>query len=100
MAIEKQEKLEAQLAKLRPETRTKVEAALTQAIEGELAAEVAGVGPRAAGQFSRGWIFSRVVSKSLDDELINEALGMDEGSFTKFAERLATIKRIKDTGKL
>jgi hypothetical protein len=84
-------KLEARLAKLSPEARSKVEEALRVSIESELSNEV---GNKLKSQFSRGVFFSR--SSSLDRELMDEALNLDDAKFTQFAQRMSALRKLKD----
>jgi hypothetical protein len=83
--------LETKLSKLSPEARTKIEDALRTSIEAELSNEGA---IKAKGQFSRGVFFSR--SSSLDRELFDEALKLDDEKFNKFAQRLASLRKLKE----
>lgn len=83
---------QSRLTSLSPEARARVEAALKTTIDAELASEA---GQRLSGQFSRGWIFSRVVNALPEQELINEAMQLDDAKFSQFAERLVRLKQMK-----
>jgi len=90
------ESLQSRLAALTPEARARVEEALRTTIDAELAAEAGGLRPDAL--FSRGVFFSRVATEELvprEQELINQALAMDNEKFQQFAERLVRLKSIK-----
>lgn len=89
------------LDSLEPEKRARIEAALKQTLEAQLAAAaIGGPLPLAAHSRSQGAFFSR--SKTTDitrnPEVENQMLGkvteMDDQAFSKFAERLATIKNL------
>lgn len=92
MADQKESSLESRLAKLSPDVRERVEAALRTTIDAELSSEAGGAGLKS--QFSRGVFFSR--SSSLDRELIDEAVRLDDKQFAQFADRLATLRKLKD----
>ena len=88
---------ERELAKLAPETRKRVEAAMKEGLEAELAAEAGSFEARKA-EFSRGWFFSR--SKPVDfaeDEVMRKSMSLDDESFIKFANRLTELNSLKDT---
>jgi hypothetical protein len=88
------------LAELAPEARARIESALKNHIETELASGAA-AGGKAGREFSRGIIFSRSRGRLQDIEhsqIVNELKGMDEATFTKFASRLAAIKNVKEGG--
>ena len=86
------------LNELAPDARERVENALKTTIEAELAhAE----GPMKAGkEFSKGVFFSRQQGRTAapDDDIIRHAVNLEEPKFKEFAERLATLKKLKDTG--
>jgi hypothetical protein len=87
----------ARLDKLSPEARERVTTAMREALEREVNVTAAG-GLKLAAQFSRGWIFSRVVSASPETEaVLPEVLRMSEEDFSKFADRLTRLKREKET---
>jgi hypothetical protein len=94
--------LDAKLTGLGRDARARVETALKAAIERELAAEATGVSAgavSAAKEFSKGWFFSRSRPvKSIDEELafVQLAASMDEASFAKFAERLQSLRTLRD----
>jgi hypothetical protein len=86
---------ESKLAALAPDARKRVEEILAKGIESELAAEA--TGELRAAEFSRGWFFSRRMEPSvMEEELLRGTLSMDEAGFSKFAERLAKLKSLKD----
>src|SRR3954470_11012335 len=95
--------LQAQLNRLEPAVRARVEDALKRTLESELSKVAGGDGGGDGGggnPFSRskGWVFSR--SKTSDvlldpTELIRNLQTMDEGACQNFAKRLATLKQIK-----
>jgi len=79
------------MEKLTPDARQRVQDALKASIEAEL------IGSRIneAAEFSRGWVFSRSRPKpdSLqEDQILQNAMSMDEASFAKFAKNLAQLK--------
>jgi hypothetical protein len=84
------------LADLHPEARSRVEAALKEALDREVVSGNLG-GPAAAGNiFSRGWIFSRLTPTAMDTRIIRELPGlakMGPDEFATFASRLAEMKR-------
>ena len=95
----KETEINSKLEKLAPEARLRVENALKANIEAELA--TSSVADKAGKEFSRGIIFSRSRGKmvGLDDkDVLSEMGGMDEATFSKFADRLKALKDIKDTG--
>ena len=84
------------IEQLAPEARRRVETFLKDSMERELAA---GIDARARKEFSKGWFFSRSrpCGLTLRDELVlDEAVRVNDGTFAKFAERLATLKKLKD----
>src|ERR1051325_1016298 len=88
---------ESELAKLRPEARRRVEAALKQGLESELAGEAMNPAARAA-EFSRGWFFSRAKpAEMLEGEVMRNTMSLDGESFRNFAERLTQLKSLKDS---
>jgi hypothetical protein len=100
--------IEKSLEGLEPTIRSRVESALKATLEAELAKANVGINenpaaifenPAAAFSRSKGWVFSR--SKTSDvlrdpPELIQNLNKMDEVAFRNFAERLTTLKRLKD----
>jgi hypothetical protein len=87
---------ESELAKLRPEARRRVEAALKAGLEAELSGEAVSAEARKA-EFSRGWFFSRAKPAALgEEEVMRNTISMDDESFRKFAERLTQLKNLKD----
>ena len=87
---------EGELAKLAPEARKRVEAALKAGLEAELSAEAVSPDARRA-EFSRGWFFSRAKPADLQEEgILRRSMSLDDESFGKFAERLTKLKSIKD----
>ena len=87
---------ESELAKLRPEARRRVEAALKQGLEAELAGESTSPLARAA-EFSRGWFFSRAKpAEMLEEEVMRNTMTLDDESFRNFADRLTQLKSLKD----
>jgi hypothetical protein len=87
---------ETELAKLRPEARTRVEAALKEGLEAELAGEALSPEARRA-EFSRGWFFSRAKPADLvEEEVMRKTMSLDDASFRNFAERLTQLKSLKD----
>jgi hypothetical protein len=92
---------ETKLAALAPEARKRVEEILAKGIESELASEAVNPELRAA-EFSRGWFFSRakpMLDTTLEEEMLRGSVSMSEEAFSKFAQRLATLKSLKDTGR-
>lgn len=94
------EYLKGQLSRiedLSPEGQARISEVLKSAIEREVAAG-GGAGLRASGQFSRGWIFSRVVSASRLEEqvILPMAQSMSDQDFSAFAQRLSELKKLKD----
>jgi len=88
--------LTERLSQLSPDARARVESALKSSIEAELSE-----GPSLAKEFSRGIFFSRSRGATAGVEeakIVDEMKAMDEATFTKFATRLATLKRLKETG--
>lgn len=94
---------QSQIDKLPPDARARVNAALKRAIEGELASGSVGPGDELmAHSRSRGFILSRSrTTDSLREERVNVDRAvlrnletLDDAAFTKFAERLATVKKI------
>jgi hypothetical protein len=93
--------IDKELEKLDPAVRKRVESSLKAALEAELAKGGMALGENPAAVFSRskGWVFSRSrTSDVLRDppELVRNLQAMDEAAFQKFANRLATLKRLKD----
>jgi len=87
---------ENELAKLRPEARRKVEAALKEGLAAELSGEAVSPEARRA-EFSRGWFFSRAKPADLmEEELMRNTMNLDDTSFQRFAERLTQLKSLKD----
>lgn len=87
---------ESELAKLRPEARKRVEAALKEGLEAELAGEALSPEARMA-EFSRGWFFSRSRPTAFGEaEVMRNTMTLDDESFGKFAERLTQLKSLKD----
>jgi hypothetical protein len=85
------------IEQLAPEARLRVEQRLKESVERELAADPGDT--LARKEFSKGWFFSRSrpCGLSLRDEVaLDEAVRVNDGTFTKFAERLATLKALKD----
>jgi hypothetical protein len=93
----------AQLEKLDPAARSRVQSALKDALERETLAGQAGGGAAAAGNiFSRGWIFSRLTPTAIDLAGIRElpgVAGLSAQEFTDFAGRLAELKRKTDVAR-
>lgn len=100
--------LDAELAKLDPAVRARVEASLKQVLEEELSKVAGGDGDGGDGgdgggggnPFSRskGWVFSRSrTSDVLRDppELVRDIQTMDEATFQNFAKRLVMLKQMK-----
>ena len=88
-----------QLEQLAPEARKRVEELLKTNIERELARDAAGGGGVGEKEFSKGWFFSRSRPSGMRPEeemIIANVVGLDETAFTRFAERLSTLKGIKD----
>jgi len=88
------------LEQLAPEARKRVEEILKGTIERELATGAGGgIEGMKSKEFSKGWFFSRSRPNGLrpEEEMILENVArLDDGSFAKFAERLATLKTMKD----
>jgi hypothetical protein len=88
---------ESKLAELAPDARKRVEEVLKKGIEAELTSEATSDLARAA-EFSRGWFFSRRMEPTVqEEEMLRGTLAMDDEGFTKFAERLAQLKKLKDS---
>jgi hypothetical protein len=95
--------IEKKIKNLPAESRSRVEEALKKTLETELA-NVAGTQAREAmgHSRSRGAVFSRsrttealrAVDVSVDANIIRKLDTMDDAAFTKFADRLATLKGI------
>lgn len=83
--------LNSRLSKLTPEARARVEKTMKQALERELVTPDLAA---ARGEFSRGIIFSRSRPRALDEmeSVVLPARDMDDATFTKFAERLRSLK--------
>jgi hypothetical protein len=95
------EDLTRRLAELPPDARARVEAALKATLDSELTASAARRvgGPEVARDFSRGIIFSKVVNAvASQDAVVLPALNLDEAQFSRFADRLAQLQRLKQTG--
>ena len=85
--------LRAQLSKLSPEARARVESALKDTLEKEIAVETGGRVPGAAASFSRGILFSKSgKSLSLDEEILPGLAEMDEAKFKAFTDRIAQLR--------
>lgn len=92
------------LENLTPEARRTVESALKRTLDTELARASEGAGTEAmAFSRSRGFFFSRSkTSDSLLDQvsdpaeraMVDKLESLDEASFSKFADRLTTLKKI------
>ena len=88
---------EKELAKISPEAKKRVEAALKAGLAAELAAEAVSPEARLA-EFSRGWFFSRAKPSSLqEEEVMRNYLALDDEAFRKFANRRTQLKSIKDS---
>ncbi len=92
-----------QLEQLAPEARKRVEEILKASIERELARDAAGgggvAGELAKKEFSKGWFFSRsrpVGIRPEEEMILDNVVRLDDTSFARFAERLASLKAIKD----
>jgi len=89
-----------QLDQLAPEARRRVEGILKSSIERELASGVAAGAQVAAKEFSKGWFFSRSrPSGELRPEeefILQNATALDDAAFSRFAERLVSLKALKD----
>jgi hypothetical protein len=96
------EDLTRRLADLPPDARARVESALKATLDNELAAGAAARragGGEVARDFSRGIIFSKVVNAvASQDAVVLPALNLDEAQFSKFADRLAQLQRLKQSG--
>jgi hypothetical protein len=87
--------LKSQLGKLNPQSRLRVESALKDTLERELA----GPGANPAAAFSRGILFSKSGKTiSLDEVVLPGLAEMDEAKFKTFMDRIATLKGNKSTG--
>ncbi len=94
----------SKLESLPADARARVEDALKKSLDKELATSAAGKVGKGAGDVmahsrSKGAFFSR--SKTSDNirdlnehEMVKDVARMDDASFNKFAERLATLKGI------
>ena len=83
-------------ANLSPEARDRVEKALKDALEREVAESALGPGGLAAAGniFSRGWIFSRLTPTAEKEmaRILPELSKMGSEEFVRFASRLAELK--------
>lgn len=91
MADQMMTNLESQLGKLTPDARQRVEDALRTSIDSELSAERI---MQEGAIFSRGIVFSRVASETPKEDM-NEILNMEDDKFSKLADRVAAIRKIK-----
>lgn len=99
------EQLIKQLEKVPAEARGRVSDALKKALDKQLAAEGIDLGRAAAFSRSKGPIFSRSKNNALredllsnpspDSQILENVSKMKDEDFSKFAERLATLKKIK-----
>ena len=92
------ESVDSKLAALAPAARARVEAALKEAVERELAS-----GPTALAEkeFSKGWFFSRsrpTTKTELEMSVIQQAATLDDKAFTAFANRLRALKGMMKDG--
>lgn len=96
---------EAELSKLAPAARARVEDALKKSLDAELGREAGGlVGPEAmAHSRSKGFFFSRSKTTDilrgpqveLDKALLRNVETMGDADFNKFAERLVTLRKAR-----
>jgi len=89
------------LANLSPEARSRVEAALKNAIDTEVSNSALARPNMPNAMFSRGVLFSRVTSSLAthgDDVMLKDMASLDDAQFSKLAERLSQIKNIKPGG--
>ena len=88
-----------QLDQLAPEARKRIESILKSSIERELAT-AAGSAIAARGEFSKGWFFSRSRPGSIGQPeealILQSAATLDDAAFGRFAERLVSLKGMKD----
>jgi hypothetical protein len=95
----------SELSKLAPEARLRVEEALKRTLDAELSKAATGVtGPEAmAHSRSKGFFFSRSKTTDvlrgsqveLDRALLRNVETMNEAEFSKFAERLVTLRKAR-----
>jgi hypothetical protein len=87
------DQLKAKLSKLSPDARARIENALKDTIEEELAVEAGQLVPGRAAAFSRGIFFSKSTrSISLDEAVLPELVQMDDARFKTFMERVSALK--------
>ena len=96
------------LAKLAPEARARVEAALKRTLDAELSKAATGVaGPEAmAHSRSKGFFFSRSKTSDImrgpqveiEQAVLRNIETMDDTAFHKFADRLVTLRKARSEG--
>jgi len=91
---------ESKVAGLAPEARKRIEGLLKASVERELAASASrGDVEAMRKEFSKGWFFSRSRPCGLRPEeevMLENAVRLDDGTFAKFADQLATLKALKN----
>jgi hypothetical protein len=94
------DELKARLTNLAPAARARVEEALGKVIDAELSAGTLTNVNATEKEFSKGVFFSRSRPSSLmgrleDSQILEKASTMDDQAFSKFADRLSSLKNIK-----
>lgn len=88
------DELKANLGKLNPAAKARIEAALKASVEKELAGEVGKPGSAAA--FSRGILFSKSgKSVSFEEQILPALQDLDDAAFKSFMNRVAALKANK-----
>ena len=87
------DEVKSKLSQLNPAARARVEGALRETIEREVAGELGGPGGSARA-FSRGIFFSKSGKAISLDELILPSISeMDEAKFATFMDRITALKK-------
>jgi hypothetical protein len=99
IAMDISDDIKTKLGKLSADARSRIEAALKETVDEELAVEAGQLGPGGkAAAFSRGIFFSKSTrSISLDEVILPELAEMDEAKFKSFMERIAVLKGTRTT---
>lgn len=89
--------VKSKLSDLNPAVRARVENALKETIDREIAASGGPAGARMA--FSRGIFFSKSGARaSLEETILPAVTEMDEAKFKTFMDRIATLKKMNPGG--
>lgn len=88
--------LQKTLQNLSPEAQARVQSAVKDAVSRELVSSQGTVSDASA--FSRGWVFSRVSSHNLEQDMLTNMATMSDQQYSAFSQRLAQLKGAKPGG--